>query len=80
MDGGDTVGAVRADDRQVGHSHFGLRTLFDQAHPRNAGVVVRITAPHLVQKTPVDLEDDLQLPRDDLLEVMQRPSLQRLGQ
>src|SRR3954471_24969888 len=44
--------------------------LFDQAHARDAGLVVGIAAPDVVQETAVDLEDDLELPRDDLLEVM----------
>ena len=41
---------------------------------------VGIAAPDVVQETAVDLEDDLELPRDDLLEVMQRPALERLRQ
>ena len=35
------VGAVRADDRQIGHANPPLRPLFDQAHAGRAALVAR---------------------------------------
>ena len=80
MDRRDAVGAVRADDRQIGHADLVLRPLLDQAHALDAGLVAGKAAPHVVEEAPVDLVDDLELPRQHLLEVVQRPFFQRLGQ
>ena len=42
MDLGHAVGAVRADDGQVGHAHLAGRSLFDEAHPLHAVFVAGI--------------------------------------
>ena len=60
MDRGDAVGAVRADDRQVGHAHLVARALLDQAHARDAGLVAGIAVPDVVEEAAVDLVDDLE--------------------
>ena len=36
MDGGDAVGAVRADDGEIGHPDLALAALLDQAHALDA--------------------------------------------
>ena len=43
MDRGDAVGAVRADDRQIGHADLPLAAFLDQAHPLDPALVVRET-------------------------------------
>ena len=68
VDRGDAVGAVRADDRQVGHADLALRAL-----PRSGSCAARVrrrrgSAPHVVEEAAVDLVDDLQLPRQQQLE------------
>ena len=62
VDLGHAVGAVRADDRQVGHADALLRPLRDQADPRQTAVVAGITGADVVQETAIDLVDDLELP------------------
>ena len=39
VDGGDAVGAVRADDGQVGHADLAFAALLDQAHALDAALV-----------------------------------------
>jgi len=43
-------------------------------------VVAEEARAHLVQEAGVDLVDDLQVPRQDRAEHLERPALQRLGQ
>ena len=43
-------------------------------------VVAGIAAAHVVEEAAIDLVDDLQVPRDQQLEELDRPLLQRLGQ
>ena len=80
MDRGHAVGAVRADDGQVGHAHLALAALLDQAHARHAAVVAGVARADVVEEAAVDLVDDLQVPRQHQLEQADRPVLQRLGQ
>ena len=80
MDLGHAVGAVRADDGQVGHAHLAGRRLLDEAHPLHAVLVARIALLHVVEEAAIDLVDDLQQPRADQLEEAHRPLFQRLGQ
>ena len=79
MDGGHAVGAVRANDRQVGHADVLGRAFLDQAHARDAPLVAGKAGPHRVEKPAVDLEDDLQVARQEHLEPADRPFLQRFG-
>src|SRR6202022_4577230 len=72
--------AVRADDRQVHHSNLVLRTLLDQAEAADALLVARIAAPGIVEKAAIDFENDLQMSRQHLLKVVERPSFESLGQ
>ena len=68
VDAGDAVGAVRADDRQIGHADLVLRALLDQADARDAAVVAGKARAHVVEEAAVDLVDDLELSRQHLLE------------
>jgi hypothetical protein len=61
MDRGDAVRTMRTGDRQIGHADFPLTSLLDQAHPLDPAFIARKSAPHLIDKTPVYLEDNLQL-------------------
>jgi len=56
---GHAVGAVRADDGEVGHADLPLRPLLDQAHALNTTLVSRKTGSDGADKSPIDLEDDL---------------------
>ena len=77
---GHAVGAVRADDGQVGHADLALGAFLDQAHARDAALVAGEAVANLVEKAAVDLVDDLQVARQQHLEPGERPFLQRLGQ
>jgi hypothetical protein len=48
--------------------------LFHQAHAGDALLVARKTRPHVVQQAAIDLKDDLQVPRQQVLEPGQGPS------
>ena len=80
MDGGHAVGAVRADDGEVRHADLPLAGLFHQAHALHPSAVAGEPGPDLVEQAPVDLEDDLEMAREQQLEPRQWPLLQRLGQ
>ena len=80
VDRGDAVGAVRAHDGEMRHAHVLLGTLLDQAHALDALLVAREARAHVVEQAPVDLVDDLELPRQQQLEPRDRPLLERLGQ
>ena len=80
VNGGHAVGAVRADDRQIGHADLPLGAFLDQADALDASLVAGEAAPDVIEQAPVDLVDDLQVARQHHLEPRQRPFLQRLGQ
>jgi hypothetical protein len=80
VDRGDTVGAVRSHDSQVRHSDLFLQALLDQADAGDALLVSRIPAPDIVEKTAIDFEYDLQMPRQHLLEIVERPFFESFGQ
>ena len=76
----DTVGAVRADDRQVGHANLALGAFLDEAHALDASLVAGKTMPNLIEQTAIDLEDDLQMTRQHDLEPCERPFFESFGQ
>ena len=80
MDGGHAVRAVRADDGEVGHTNLPLATLFDEADALHPGAVAGEAHPDVVEETAVDLEDDLEVAREEDGEPVERPLLERLGQ
>jgi len=71
---------VRTDNREVRHPNLVFRALLDQAEALDAPLVARIPAPGVVQETPVDLVDDLQMPRQHLLKIVERPFFEGFGQ
>ena len=84
VQGGDPIDAVRTDHRQVGHADAlavrGPVPVVDQRHAREARIVERVAALHLAEETPVDLVDDGEVARQQALEQLHRPGLQRLRQ
>ena len=80
VDRGHAVRAVRADDGEVGHADVLGRAFLDQAHARDAALVAGEAAPDVVEQAAVDLEDDLEVARQQHLEPRERPFLERLGQ
>ena len=79
MDRRDAVGAVRAHDRQVGHAHFGLGAVLDDAHACGARAIARETGADRAEEAAVHLADDLGQARQQDLEPLERPLLQRFG-
>ena len=78
--GGDSVGAVRADDGQIGHANFPLRALLDEADALDATLVAEKPVPNRVEETPIDLQDNLQLTRQHDLKPCERPFFESFGQ
>src|SRR5262245_734606 len=56
------------------------RALLDQAHALDAALVAGEAAPHVVEQSTVDLEDDLQMARQEQLERRDGPLFESLGQ
>ena len=75
-----TVGAMRADDRQIGHANLALGAFLDQAHALNASFIAGKARSNLIEQAAVDLVDDLQMTRQHHLEPFDRPLLQSFGQ
>ena len=80
VDGGHAVGAVRADDGEVRHADFRSPPSSTRLTRSTRPLVSGEAGPHLVEQAPVDLQDDLEMPRQQQLEPRQWPLLQRLGQ
>ena len=81
VDGRDAVGAVGADDGQVRHPHLAAPAPSSIRLTRaSLRLVAGVLRPHVVQEPAVDLVDDLQVPREQGLEQLDRPLLQGLGQ
>ena len=80
MQFGHAVDRVAAGAGQVRHAHVALAVLPDQRHAREARLVAGKTPAHFLEKVCVDLQDDLQVPRQHLAEHGQRPVLQRFRQ
>jgi len=83
MQGRDAVDLVAADDRKMRHAHAALAamrpTLVDQAQATQETIVARPVRGRVGQELAVDAEDDLQVPRQDLLHQRHGPGLQRFG-
>ena len=73
------IGAVRADDREVGHAHLSLCALFHKAHALDTPFVPGKAGSHGIEEASVDLEDDLEVARQELLEPCDRPFLEGFG-
>ena len=68
MNRGDAVGAVRADDRQVGHPNLALGAFLDEAYALDASLIAGKACSDLIKQAAIDLEDDLQMTRQHHLE------------
>ena len=79
MDRGHAVGAVGADNREVGHADVLRLALLDQADARHAPRVAGKAGANVVEQPAVDLEDDLELARNEQSHPVDRPALERLG-
>ena len=77
---GNAVDGMAADAREVRHPDRLVSRLVDDRKTPNQRVVARAPAPHVIEETLVDLEDDLQVARQQRGKQRQRPLLQRLGQ
>ena len=80
MNGGNAIRAVRADDREIRHTHLALRAFLENAHSLDALAVTREARLHIPAHTAVDLLDDFQMARQHSLKPEHRPSFQRLRQ
>ena len=76
----NSVDGMAADRGQVRHPD-GLGAVFaDDRHPPHPSVVTGEPGANLLDKVTVDLVDDFQVPRQELLEHRQGPGFQRLRQ
>jgi hypothetical protein len=80
VDSGNSVGAVRADDREIGHANLSRRCLFHQADTFDPTFIPGEPDTNFLEQPAVDLVNDLQLPRKKNFEPCRRPFLQGLRQ
>jgi hypothetical protein len=71
---------MATDRREVRHPDALRAAFVDQAHAREAIVVAWKPRADLVEEAPVDLEDDLEVPRQETREERHRPGFECLGQ
>jgi len=64
---------------QVRHPDFPLATFLDEAHALDASLVAREAAPHVVEETSVDLEDDFEVARMSIANQASGHFLERFG-
>src|ERR1700732_5256154 len=62
VDGGHSIRDVRAKDRKVGHADLALLALFDKAHALDSPLIARKASTNFIEKPPVNLVDDFQMP------------------
>src|SRR5262249_2608529 len=72
------VGAVTPNHGEMSHAHLSRWLLLDETHAPDTIAVSWIAALDVVEETAIDLIDDLQMPRDQHLEQLNRPLLERL--
>jgi len=77
---GHAVGAVRADDGQIGHPDSAVGPLLDKTHAPRALLLPGKTSPYRVEEAAIDLEDNLQVTRQQHLEPRKRPLFESFGQ
>ena len=75
-----SIGAVRADDGQIGHPDFALGAFLDEAHAPHALLVARKPHSDRIEEAAIDLEDDLRAAWRQYLEPGERPFFERFGQ
>jgi len=75
-----TIDLVGSNNSEEGHSdHLGLR-LFDNRHSAQQLTVLRELALDTLEEEEVDLVDDLEMSRKEILEQWNRPLLESLGE
>ena len=77
MQRGHAVGAVRADDGQMCHAHLPMRAFFDQADALDPPGVAGIPQADIVEEAAIDFVNDFKMARQEVLEPLHRPFLQR---
>ena len=80
VQGRDPVDGMATDGGQVCHPNTLGAVLADDRHPPNPVLIAGELRADFVEEPSVDFVDDLQVPRQELLEHLQRPGLQRLRQ
>ena len=80
MNGGHPIGAVGSDNGQIGHTDFAPGAFLHKAHPLEAALVSGKAVSNHLEQTAVDLENDLEMPRQHMIEPFERPFFQCLGQ
>src|SRR5262249_33732596 len=80
MDRPDTVSAMGANDRKVGHANFALRTFFYKTYALKTSLVSGKASSNLINQATIDFVDYLQLTGQHPLKPDNRPFLKRLWQ
>src|SRR5215469_15194019 len=78
MHAGDTVDAMAAYRREVGHAHETLTRFIDERHSSKPGAVIRERSPNFIEKASVDLVDDLEVTGKELADQVDWPFLEGL--
>lgn len=76
----DTVDRVAADRRDVCHTDIALGRFVDQRQCGQLPLVAEVADAHLIEKSPVDLEEDLHMPREHALHQLDGPAFERFWQ
>jgi len=79
MQVGHAVDRVTAHTGEMRHAHVTLAAFVDERQARNARVVAEEAHACFVEKARVDLEDDLEMPGQQLAEQSERPAFQCSG-
>ena len=66
MQAGDSVDAMAADRREMGHAHEPLAGFIDERHPGQSSVVAGELSSNFIEKASVELVDDLQVTGKEL--------------
>ena len=77
---GDAVNRVAAYACEMRHAHVAWPVFVDEREPRESRVVVGKSGAHFLEEATIDFEDDLEMPRKQRAEEIDRPLLQCLGE
>src|SRR6516164_2515200 len=78
MQPSDTVDAMAADRREVGHAHEALAGFIDERHPGQSSTVAGERSSNFIEKASVDFVDDLQMTGKELTNQIDGPFLKCL--
>src|SRR5215813_1367789 len=76
----DTIGAMRANDREVGHPDLALCTLFHEAYALNPSLISGEPFSNFINQAAINFVDDLEMTREHSLKPDERPLLQSFGE